>query len=119
VKRKQLINIIEIATAALTVAAIVQEMAKPKSQRVWHGKIIGIIPYDFRFPTWERFREAYWNPYDRHILTSRVFGVGWTINFYALLENLGLVRVPGGSEEDFLMPNKSLRQVLKQGKTVS
>jgi hypothetical protein len=66
----------------LTVAAISQEMAKPESERTWHGKVLGIVPYDFRPPTWERIRRAYWNTEDDRLFTDRVFGVGWAINLY-------------------------------------
>jgi hypothetical protein len=67
---------------ALTLAAISQEMAKPESERTWHGKVMGIVPYDFRPPTWSRIRRAYWNPEDPRLFTDRVFGVGWAVNLY-------------------------------------
>jgi hypothetical protein len=66
----------------LTVAAISQEMAKPEPERTWHGKVLGIVPYDFRPPTWERIRRAYWNTDDDRLFTDRVFGVGWAINLH-------------------------------------
>ncbi len=47
------------------------------------GKILG-IPYDLRFPTPARIRERMWNPDDPRIVTPRVFGAGWTINFASL-----------------------------------
>ena len=43
---------------------------------------------------------------------GQVFGIGWTVNLYALLENLGIIK-PGASEENFLMPNKSIKEILK------
>jgi hypothetical protein len=67
---------------ALTLAAISQEMAKPESERTWHGKVMGIVPYDFRPPTWSRIRRAYWNPEEPRLFTDRVFGVGWAVNLY-------------------------------------
>ena len=101
------------ATAiTLTVAAVCQELEKPKEEREWHGKIAGFVPYDFRLPTVERIKEAYWNPYESRILSPEVFGIGWAINFYALLERLSLFR-QGISEEDFLMPTKSIKEVLE------
>ena len=66
----------------LTVAAISQEMAKPESERTWHGKVLDIVPYDFRPPTWERIRRAYWNTADDRLFTDRVFGVGWAVNLH-------------------------------------
>src|SRR6266480_1091170 len=48
----------------------------------------GGVPYDFRFPTLKRFRDAYWNPGDGRIFTDRVVGIGWAINFAQLLPRL-------------------------------
>jgi hypothetical protein len=85
-------------------------------EREWHGKIAGFIPYDFRVPTIERFKEAYWNPYERRVLIPEVFGIGWAINFYRLLENVGIIR-QDVSEESFLMPTKSIKEVLEQAQS--
>ena len=65
----------------LTLAAISQELSKPEAERTWHGKVFGAVPYDFRPPTWDRLREAYWNPSDDRLFTDRVLGVGWALNF--------------------------------------
>ncbi|GAI16495.1 unnamed protein product, partial [marine sediment metagenome] len=46
------------------------------------------------------------------ILSPEVFGIGWAINFYALLERLRLIGQEI-SEEDFLMPTKSIKEVLE------
>jgi hypothetical protein len=70
------------AGIALTAAAIYQEMSKPENERTWRGKVVGLVPYDFRPPTWDRIREAYWNPSDQRLFTERVFGVGWGLNLY-------------------------------------
>jgi hypothetical protein len=48
-----------------------------------HGNILG-MPYDFRMPTLGRIRERMWNPDDPRVITPRVFGAGWTINFATL-----------------------------------
>jgi hypothetical protein len=72
----------KLAAIGLTMAAISQEMAKPEAQRTWQGKVFGLVPYDFRPPTWSRLRQAYWNPDDPRLFTERVFGVGWAINLY-------------------------------------
>jgi Family of unknown function (DUF5808) len=66
--------------AALVAAAVAQELRKPSSERTWHGRVAGYVPYDFRPPTLERFREAWWDPDNPQIFTDRVFGVGWAIN---------------------------------------
>ncbi len=61
-------------------AAIYQELRKPPEERTWHGKVAGIVPYDFRLPTIARIREAYWNPESDVVFTDRVLGVGWAVN---------------------------------------
>jgi hypothetical protein len=48
------------------------------------------IPYDWRRPTLERFKKRLWNPDDHRIFTPRVYGWGWTINFYEVGRRLGL-----------------------------
>jgi len=72
----------------LIAAAVYQELQKPPEERVWHGRVAGLVPYDFRPPTLERMREAYWNPDEPRIFTDRVLGVGWAINLYSLLQAL-------------------------------
>ncbi len=43
---------------------------------------MGTVPYDFRPPTWERIRDAYWNPDSDRLFSDRVFGVGWAVNLH-------------------------------------
>jgi hypothetical protein len=57
------------------------------------GKFLG-IPYDWRRPTWERFKKRVWNPNDRRVITPRYFGWGWDINFHELAARLHLVKRP-------------------------
>jgi hypothetical protein len=83
---RRLRRLIKLAALGLTVAAISQEMAKPEAQRTWQGTVFGFVPYDFRPPTWDRIREAYWNPKDSRVFTERVFGVGWAVNLYQARE---------------------------------
>ncbi len=45
-----------------------------------HGKILGLVPYDFRSPTLARARETFWNAEDERFLVPTFFGVGWTVN---------------------------------------
>jgi len=33
-----------------------------------------------------------WNPKNKSIFPPKSFGIGWTINFHALLKKLGLVK---------------------------
>ena len=79
----------------LVTAAIYQEIQKPPEERTWHGRVAGFVPYDFRLPTLERLREAYWNPDEPRIFTGRVMGVGWAINFYSLLQGLSALVAEG------------------------
>jgi hypothetical protein len=62
------------------VAAIYQELKKPPEERTWHGKVAGAIPYDFRVPTIDKIREAYWDPQSDRVFSDRVIGVGWAVN---------------------------------------
>jgi hypothetical protein len=83
----------------LVVAAVAQEAAKPREERTWHGRVFGVVPYDFRPPTWDRLVHAYWDPDDDRLFTDRVLGVGWAVNLHrarALLSGLvGNVVRPG------------------------
>ena len=110
--REWLVNIVEAAVVTIAVAAVCQELEKPKEERHWHGKL-GIIPYDFRMPTIERLKEGYWNAESTQILSAEVFGIGWAINFHALLEKMRLISESYYSEDDFLMPTPTLRKVLQ------
>jgi hypothetical protein len=76
-----------LVLAIIGVVAVVQELRKPPEERTWHGKVADLVPYDFRKPTVERFREAYWSP-DGPILPGKAWGVGWALNFGALKKKL-------------------------------
>ena len=108
---KWLTRMLQVTVMTLALVAVCQELEKPEEERHWHGRIAGFIPYDFRLPTLEKMKEAYWNPYESRIFTPEVFGIGWAINFYALLERLRLIGQEI-SEEDFLMPGQHMREVL-------
>jgi hypothetical protein len=73
---------VKVVAIGLLVAAVAQEAAKPRAERTWHGRVLGVVPYDFSPPTWDRIRRAYWNPEDRRLFTDRVLGVGWAINLH-------------------------------------
>ncbi|PZR53108.1 hypothetical protein DNL40_08885 [Xylanimonas oleitrophica] len=79
-KKGGLRKLVTVATAALTVAAVVKELRTPEGQRTWNGKVASVVPYDFRFPTVERIKERLWNPDGDNVISPRVFGVGWTVN---------------------------------------
>ena len=36
---------------ALVIAAIAEELRKPREQRTWVGRVANLVPYDFRVPT--------------------------------------------------------------------
>ncbi len=108
---KSINRLLQATVITLSLVAVCQELEKPKEERLWHGKVAGFVPYDFRMPTLARIREAYWNPYDSRILVPEAFGIGWAINFYALLERLRLIG-QDLSEEDFLMPGEHMKEVL-------
>jgi hypothetical protein len=73
-------TLFKLVVMALTGAAVWQELQKPEGERTWEGEVAG-IPYDFRPPTFERMKAAWWNPDDDRIVTPGVWGVGWTLNF--------------------------------------
>jgi len=109
---KWFIRIIQATAITLSLTAVCQELEKPKEDRKWYGTVAGFIPYDFRLPTTEKLKEAYWNPFEKRVFTPEVFGVGWAVNFYTLLERLRLIG-RGISEENFLMPTKSIKEALE------
>jgi hypothetical protein len=101
---------VEAAAITIVLVAVCQELEKPAEERKWTGSV-GPVPYDFRIPTLERIKETYWNQYDSRIFLPMVFGIGWTVNFFALLEKCRLVG-RALSEEDFLMPTESIKKTL-------
>jgi hypothetical protein len=77
---KDLVGLVRAAIWLAFFGAIYQELKKPAEERTWHGKVAGVVPYDFRVPTIERVREAYWNPESDVLFTEKVVGVGWAVN---------------------------------------
>jgi hypothetical protein len=71
-------------------AAIASELNKPAEERTWHGKIAGVVPYDFRPPTVDRAKERAWNP-DGAFLSPQIFGVGWIPNLGRIAAETGLI----------------------------
>ena len=84
-------RLVRVAVVALVVAAVVTELRKPEDDRTWHGRVGGVVPYDFRPPTWEKIRNAYWNPNSDELFSDRVFGVGWAVNLHRAKELLEMV----------------------------
>jgi hypothetical protein len=77
---RDLVKLIRLLFWATVAAAIYQELRKPPTARTWHGKVAGIVPYDFRIPTLERLLDAYWSPDSDVVFSEHVWGVGWAIN---------------------------------------
>ncbi|HKY52306.1 MAG TPA: hypothetical protein VJP45_13700 [Candidatus Limnocylindria bacterium] len=77
---KELVGLMRTLVWVAFGAAIYQELRKPPEARTWNGKVAGVIPYDFRIPTLDRLRAAYWDPDRDQIFSENVFGVGWAVN---------------------------------------
>lgn len=65
----------------MLLGAVATEYSKPPGERTGTGAVAGVVPYDFRAPTLQRFRDAMWSPEDARLVKSHPFGVGWTLNF--------------------------------------
>lgn len=83
-----LFKLIRTAIWLAVFGALYQELKRPADERTWTGKVLGVVPYDFRVPTWDRLRASYWNPESEEIFTERVFGVGWGVNIPVALRKL-------------------------------
>src|SRR5256886_10780956 len=90
--------------------ALYQELKKPDAERTWHGKVAGVVPYDFRLPTFERLREAYWNPDSDQIFSERVFGVGWAVNIPVAAQRVAALVDQYADASRSLRAPKSLRK---------
>jgi hypothetical protein len=77
---KELLKLIRTLAWLAFAAAIYQELRKPPEARTWNGKVAGVVPYDFRVPTLDRLRDAYWAPDSDQLVSENVFGVGWALN---------------------------------------
>jgi hypothetical protein len=75
-------RLVRLVTFGLVVGAIATELSKPPAERTWHGRVLDVVPYDFRPPTWQKIRTAYWNPDSDRLFSDRVFGVGWAVNLH-------------------------------------
>ena len=103
---------IQATLLTVTLAAVCQELEKPEEERHWHGRV-GFIPYDFRPPTIQKIKDTFWNPESTSVFMLEICGVGWAVNFHALLEKMRVIREAYYSEDDFLMPTQSLKKILE------
>ena len=82
---------VKLVAFGLVVAALIDQLRRDPEERTWEGSVAGIVPYDFRMPTFERARSRWWNTRDDRLFVPQVFGVGWTINLARLARLVGLV----------------------------
>jgi len=85
---KDILNLVRTAIWLAFFGAIYQELKLPPEERSWHGKVAGVVPYDFRLPDLQRVREAYWNPDSDVLFTEKVIGVGWSVNLPVAIRKL-------------------------------
>jgi len=85
---KDLLNLVRAAIWLAFFGAIYQELKKPPAERTWHGKVAGVVPYDFRLPDLQRIRNAYWNADSDVLFTEQVVGVGWSVNLPVAMRKL-------------------------------
>jgi len=88
--------------------AIYQELRRPPAQRTWHGKVAGLVPYDFRLPTLRRLRDAYWAPESDQVFSEHVFGVGWAVNIPVALRKLN------GGATQYLAASRNVKRELER-----
>ena len=88
---KELLSLIRTVAWLAFAAAIYQELRKPPEARTWNGKVAGVVPYDFRVPTLDRLREAYWAPDNDQLVSENVFGVGWAVNIPVAARKLSAI----------------------------
>lgn len=86
-RKKKKVHPLKVLVAIVVIAAIIKELRLPKEKRTWHGVVAGFIPYDFRMPTLERLKTAFWDP-EGPVIVGRPLGVGWTINFGGAVSRL-------------------------------
>lgn len=105
---KDLISTLRTLAWVAFIAALYQELRKPPAERTWHGKVGGFIPYDFRVPTVERVRSAYWDPASDTVFTEKVVGVGWAVNIPVLLRKLS------ATAEQYAEASRGMREELSR-----
>jgi hypothetical protein len=88
---KDLVKLVRTLAWLAFAAAIYQELKKPPEARTWNGKVAGVVPYDFRLPTLDRLREAYWAPESDRVFSEHVFGVGWAVNIPVAARRLSAI----------------------------
>ena len=88
---KDLVGLLRTAIWLAFFGALYQELKKPAEERTWHGKVAGVVPYDFRVPDLQRLKQAYWDPDSDVLFTEKVVGVGWSVNLPVAIRKLSLI----------------------------
>src|SRR5918992_4070828 len=86
--------LIRVLVFAAVAGAIYRELRLPPQERTWHGRLLRVIPYDFRLPSLRRIRNAYFNTDSDRVFTPEPIGVGWAVNVAAVLKKLGVLSSP-------------------------
>ena len=89
-------RLFQMAVLLVFFQALRDQLARPPEERTWHGRV-GFIPFDFRIPTLDQIRDAYWNPDSEVLFTDRVLGIGWAINVAHLLRIVNELREQAGA----------------------
>jgi hypothetical protein len=89
-----LVWLVRTAIVLAVAGALYRELRLPPEERTWHGRLFGVIPYDFRLPTPARIRDAYFNTKSDTVFTPEPIGVGWAVNVAAILKRLGVLSSP-------------------------
>jgi len=84
---KKIKRLVILATIVLSAGAVMDQLKRPKEERTWQGSL-GKIPYDFRTPSPKRIKRSLWAPDDPRVFVPRAFGVGWSLNFASLKNQL-------------------------------
>ena len=89
--------IVRTLTVAAVAGAIYKELRLPPEERTWHGRLLSVVPYDFRVPTPAKLIRAWWNPGSDTLVSETPFGVGWSINLAAVAGKVQQLRASGSS----------------------
>ena len=104
--------ILRTVTLGLAAAAIYKELQLPADKRTWHGRLFDFVPYDFRIPTPRKLITPAGIRTRATIFSEQPFGVGWTVNFGALLPTLrGLI---GSGERQPTKPRPAAHRAPRQ-----
>lgn len=104
-KARNLAGLLAWLSIDAALAAVIQELSRPRQFRTWHGRVAGLIPYDFRRPTLRRLLDAFWAPDNPRLFTDTAFGVGWSVNLAQLPRALAGVKRPAPSQQPYEAPS--------------